>query len=296
MANNITVKDASGNDVVIAYEDISDVLFQKNILHDDNGNAVGVTNGALDVMLQDQYTRPIEVFFARYIKSVLLESSMGAITLATKAFTIDDTTSIDVGDLLNIDEDGVHYEGVITNINAGTGVLTCDRESNYAFSFDATSSITKKGLNVNGSSTERVFRVQPPENAKWDITKIVLFFVGARAMDDSMFASLTALTNGCILRSYYDYSGGAPTRAHNYFNAKTNLEIGLSFNSTQYDDRASGSGFYGFKAVKTFSGQENNGVTVRLDGSQGDNIQLVVRDDLTEITSFYIVAHGHTVE
>jgi len=296
MADNITVKDASGNDVVIAYKDLTDVLFQKNILHDDNGNAIGVTNSALDVMLQDQFTRPIEVFFARYIKSVLLASGGSAITLATKTFAIDDTTTIDVGDILNIDEDAIHYEGVITNINTGTGVLTCDRESNNAFTFDATAYITKRAINVNGSSTERVFKIQPPVNAKWDITKVVLCFQGIRAMDDSMFADITTLANGCILRSYYDYSGGAPTRAHNYFNAKTNGELALSFNSTQYDDRASGSGKYGFKAVKTWSGAENSGVTVRLDGSQGDNLQLVVRDDLTEITSFYIVAHGHTVE
>lgn len=293
MADYIEVFDKDGTEQQIAYLDLSGVKHQKNILYNADGDAITHTNRALDVSIQDAVNRPIETNFYNYLKSVTLVSPGTPMTFETSEFTLASTTGLTVGDMFFLNEDGRQFESFITGINAGTGVITVDRAINYIYSYDATAFIGRSCICVDGRTTNKVFKIQPPDGATWDINKIVLMLQDNVSMDDSKFGGLDALTNGIVLRAYYNYSGGVATRSDIFCVAKTNFELGLSFNSIQYDDRAGGSGLYGMKAVKTFNSNQHNGVTIRLDGSAGDNIQIIVRDELTGLAGARCVAHGH---
>lgn len=297
MANNINVFDKDGNSKTIAYEEIGGVLHQKNVLYNATGQPIGSTNGALDVMIQDQYSRAVESNFYNYVKAVTLVSPGVSMTFETYQLTLTTTTGLAVGDLFMMQEDGVHFEAFITAIDSGAGTITLDRKVNYIFSYDASAFIGKACICVNGSSTQKIFKIQPPTGASWDINRIVFSMQDNNAMDDSLFGGLDELTNGIVIRAFYDYSvGGEPTRSDIYCVAKSNFELGLSFNSIQYDDRAGGSGLYGMKAIKTFNSQQHSGVSVRLNGDNGDNLQIIVRDDLTGLSASRCMAIGHTVE
>jgi hypothetical protein len=104
-------------------------------------------------------------------------------------------------------------------------------------------------------------------------------------MDASTFGGLSALTRGIVLR--VSRSDGTYV---NYFNAKTNGELSLFIDNTDYTSKApSGSYSVSFK----WKIRDEHGVVIRL--SAGDKIQLLVQDNLTALTSFYGVVVGHIV-
>ncbi len=109
----------------------------------------------------------------------------------------------------------------------------------------------------------------------------------ASEMDDTKFGGITALTKGVFLRKVNGV-------IKNIFNAKTNGDIALNCSTYSYADKA-GAGNYGFRAIKTFGGQENQGVIIRLAGDTQDTLEIVVQDNLTGLTGMYIMAKGHTV-
>ena len=76
----------------------------------------------------------------------------------------------------------------------------------------------------------------------------------------------------------------------NYWNIKNNGEIGEMCYDKNYDDKAP-AGLYGLTARLTFGGQSKIGVVIRL--TEGEELQLVVQDDLTGLESFRIMAEGH---
>ena len=61
-----------------------------------------------------------------------------------------------------------------------------------------------------------------------------------------------------------------------------------------FDEKAP-AGVYGFHALIHLAGQTEYGVTVRLDGDDGDRAELIIQDDLTALTNLIIRGHGHIV-
>ena len=56
----------------------------------------------------------------------------------------------------------------------------------------------------------------------------------------------------------------------------------------------SGGGEHAFVGRSTWGGQSKRGVVLRVDGNLGEEVQLVIQDDLTGLTDFLMVAQGHT--
>ena len=55
-------------------------------------------------------------------------------------------------------------------------------------------------------------------------------------------------------------------------------------------------GLYSFAAELKFGGQDNLGVAFRLNGDTGDQVQIIVQDDLSAIATIGAAVLGHVVE
>jgi len=128
---------------------------------------------------------------------------------------------------------------------------------------------------------------------KWDITRMLGVIRDDAAMDDGKFGAIVnGLTNGVMFRIKK-----TAERYNNLFNARTNAEFAIRTYDVQYTDATLGpSGQYGLRFRRSFNGFDKNGVVVRLDGMKGEELQVIVQDDLRSLAYFSIVIQGHVVE
>ena len=252
-----------------------------------DGEAVGVNNGGLDVNLQDQSTRAIS--------TIMCQNAGGPYFLAassvpdTYELTLVNATGLSIGDRIGLFQNSAHPASYFGNILGIAGnVITMDTPLDIVFDIVDNSPIMFHlhcDMNVDGSITPEVFSVVNGADSAVDYTRIIIHILGSSSMDDGKFGNLTALLRGCVFRK--KNAGGDYT---NYFNVKTNGEIGELAYDKMYDDKAP-AGVYGFSSRLTFGGQSKVGVVLRL--STNEELQLVVQDDLTGLVRFSITAEGH---
>ena len=103
------------------------------------------------------------------------------------------------------------------------------------------------------------------------------------AMDDALFGGLTALTNGLVVRK----------KVNGVFSTHANFKYNGKFADSMYDityaDKAP-AGSYGLRGRWTI---EASGSIIRLDGANGDELQILVQDNLTGLSSLHWNAQGH---
>lgn len=282
MADNISVLNGSGASETIAYKEIGGVKHQKVILHDASGNAVNATNNALDVNIQDQHTKIVNL-------SLHVDSTNTPLRLDANV----DDYKIGVqsghgavsGSIVLLIEGSTYYEG--TCISSTTDTITLDTPLDSGFASGVCNVIVGvRNLNLNGSSTRVIAHIQSPVGISIDITRMIFYIEDNTSMDDSKFGGVSRLVKGVVLRKKNGYY-------QNIFNAKTNGDLALQSYDASYTTAAP-AGNYGFRCRRTFSGQEKNGVTIRLD--PGDELELLIQDDLSGLVYFYAIAQGHVVE
>lgn len=259
-----------------------------------NGTIIGTTlipresNNAVPVNVQDQTSRMLDL---RFIQAVGAPTTL-KVAAVTDAYTIEvtDTTGFVDGVEIGIFDavTGDFYFG--NQVGAPSGdTLTLDTPIDYAYPIGSNVVKATCDMVVDGSSTRQVFQVGPVgggTGVRVDVTKITGVITDNLAMDDSKFGGIAALTNGCVLRR----SG---SRFTNYGNVKKNKDIGLyAGKAIDYTDKAGG-GEYSMSFEFLFSGQENHGVTIRLE--PGDILEVLIQDDLTDLSSFEMLAQGHIV-
>lgn len=263
----------------------------KTTLYDPaSDETVKVTNGGLDVNIQDQHTRQLDLKFIQ---------AVGVPTTLASSTTVEDTTISVVanpgfiaGRSVGIfDMAGNFYFGEVLSIEgAGPYTVTLDTPLDFAFSVGNSVIAADHHLNVSGSlASPEIFQIGPVGGAtevEIDITRIMGNMSNSTAMDDGTFGGLDALTNGVVLR----VNNGIIS---NVWNIKSNGDIGLLCFDAQYSTRAPG-GENGFRFRNTFAGQNKHGVTVRL--MPGDILEILIQDDLTGLTDFQMMAQGHVVE
>lgn len=254
-------------------------------------NSIAI-NGSVDVNVQDQTTEIVDLHLTRYIQDV---------SVGTNA-SIDDTTisllpdsgPMTVGHTICLKEGTAFYQGTILGIT-GTGPydVELDTPLDYAYTTAAVAHEGDPDLAIDGSTTTRYYKVSPSgldSTVEWDITRIAFMMVGSSAGDDGKFGSLSPLTKGIVLR----YTDGI---TKNIFNAKSNGDLSLhTGGDVAYTTRTVPGTSYGTRARRTFSGQEKNGVTIRLSEATDDELVIIVQDDLSGLTSFEAVAQGHVVD
>lgn len=250
---------------------------------DEHGHVANVSHGALDIAIQDQTTEIIDMFF---------HENLGLFTLAAPvavndtALTVVSGHGVVAGQMVTLEEQDHWFQSEVTSVGATTINLAVLTDS--AFTVGCRCEYGPYNMNVDGSVTPRIFKVDTHAlvTTEWDITRILMGIVDDNSMDDGKFGGIAALTNGIVLRI-------VDGKTKNLFNARTNGELALRAYDLTYADKAP-AGLYGLRMRSTFSGMDKRGVTIRL--GPGDELQLIVRDDLTGLTSFNIIAQGHVVE
>jgi hypothetical protein len=245
-------------------------------------------NGGVPVNVQDQATKMLNLFFIQ----PLGDSTTLAVPSVVDSRTINvaDATGFVDGNYLGIFAGlGKFYFGTQLGAPAGN-VITLDTPLDFVFPAGAIVLNFTREMAVDGSVTPQVFQIGPigvPLDLRIDVTKLVVSMVDNLEMDDSKFGGNGALTRGCVLRKRngeYD----------NEANWKKNRDIGIyAGRAPAYTDKA-GSGAFGAYFEIRFAGQDNRGVTRRLE--PGDVLEVLIQDDLTALTSFEMMAQGHIVQ
>lgn len=188
-----------------------------------------------------------------------------------------------VGDLIVIQEGTHFYVGTILTLV--TNVATMDSLLDYPFTTAATVEVGDANLNVDGSSTPVHAKAKPLGSIQWDITRIHVQIIDNVVMDSAKFGGIAALTKGVIFRKT-----NGPSQ--NVANVKTNGDLSLLASFYEYDAKAP-AGSYGFISHHVFSGQEHLGVTLHVDGDINDELEVIIQDDLTDLTTVRMIAIGH---
>lgn len=246
------------------------------------------TSSSQDVNIQDQHTPVIVAFFSNEIASSTLATSPTAIDDLT--FDVADATGFLADHHLSIFDVTANRFYLATILNVTDDTITVDTPLDFAYSIGSFVTAGETNLNVNGSSTPIIYGLRNTEEAigsAFDITIMIFTCLTDTAVDLSKFGDIAALTNGLVLRKKNDVY-------MNVFNIKTNGDMAnlMFFDPQTATNPAQGQD--GFIGIMTFAGQSEIGVTIRLE--PGEDVQLIIQDDLTGLTSFSVIAEGHIVE
>jgi hypothetical protein len=244
------------------------------------------TNFALDVNVQDQTTRSLDLRFIQALAppTTLSVAAVVEDTSITVTSTVGFIDTITVGIFT---PDGNFYFGQQIGAVAGN-VVSLDTPIDVAYPIGSTVLPASHHLNIDGSVTTQIFQVGPvggETNIDIDITRIMGYIQTGSVMDDSLFGNIAALTYGVVLRQ----NNGTMV---NIWNVKSNGEIGLlAFDANDTDKAPAGS--FGFRFRNTYAGASKHGVTLRME--PGDILEILIQDDLTDLEDFQIMAQGHVV-
>jgi len=241
------------------------------------------------VNLQDQ-TSPILI--------VPFHTTTNSTTLATSATAIDDmsfnvasTTGFVAGAYVTIysTTSDRWYQGHQVGAVAGSTV-TIDTPIDFTFQIGDKVSVGSSDLAVDGSSTSVTYTLRDPApvglDITGDITRIILVMECASACSWAEFGDLAALTNGLVLRRVDGVT-------QNIFNVKSNKDLANIMYDMDILVAAGPALVDGVKGRLTFGGQNKLGVVVRL--AEGEDLEIIIQDNLSALTTFQIYAEGHIV-
>jgi hypothetical protein len=259
----------------------------------DTGTNAAVENndgqGCLAVCVQDQTTEPQDALFNQQTGSFTLSADTTASTETTLNYTFTATAGhglVATDEILLLDTIADRALQCVV-INVATNTITIDRPIDHVYpSATALGRIVTSNMAVVGSlASPQIYTFRTGVDAV-DVTRIFLTMTGTGTADDGKFGTLTALTNGLVLRVY---NGLHKT----IFNFKTNQDIKQFCYDVNYSPNAP-AGDEGISARITFGGQDKHGIVIRLSGD--DVLQWVVQDDLTGLNTLIGSAEGHKVK
>ncbi len=237
-------------------------------------------NGAVSVNVQDQTTEIVDYYLTKLDN---VSSLTVNVSVDDKLLQLNSTVGAVAYNAINIYEEGHYFQALILSISGNN--ITINAPLDYNFTSNAIVEYASWNMNVDGSTTPIEFKLCVPSESEWDITRMMFSISDNTDMDDGKFGGIPSLTNGFVLRvedGYYK----------NIFVVNDNGGFAERCYDTGYSDKAP-AGLYGFKARRTFGGQDKNGVVVRLNGTDRDCITTVIQDDLTDLTKLAVVAQGH---
>lgn len=238
-------------------------------------------DGAVRAQLQDNQSELVGVKVCRMIGAVALAAPA---VLDGYTVTLAPGHGAQAGEIFCLKGDGRHYQATILNV--ATNVITLDTPIEYAFPVSSVAFRSGDNMAVSdGSVTPVVYRVSPPIGTKWDLYGFSLGMTDNTVMDDAKFGGITALTRGLVVRKVDGIY-------KNIFNVKTNGDFAFRCDEVRYADKAP-SGSYGISVKKTFS--IRHGIGIRLDGDTADELQFIVQDNLTGLSTCKAAVWGHFV-
>ena len=168
--------------------------------------------------------------------------------------------------------------------------ITLDSPLDFEFPIGASVSVGSEEMAVNGSVTPQIFGIRNPSGVdiplEINITRLMFKCLTTTAVDLSQFGNIAGgLLRGIVIRR-------VDGTYQNIFNAKTNADL----KTIMYDfdiEITSGNQQDGFTGRLTFAGQNKLGAVIRIGADE--DLQIVIQDDLTGLSSFSVVAEGHQV-
>lgn len=249
-------------------------------------DSIGNQAKSFDVYLQDQSTDIIDLYLCAELDTVNLAADA---IIDTRTVEFEPGHGFVVGQWACIRSNGFWYQGRVTVVNGN--IITFDTPFNQTYSDGSSVRRVTPEMNVDGSANRIIFAMGPAPGKKWDITRFSVALRDDAAMNDGKFGGLTQLINGMVVRAKKE------DKYINIFTARNNSHLAEQSSWFEYTDATLGpAGQYGFKMNRGLSGQENNGVVIRLDGDKGEQLQAIVQDNLTGLTYMRIIAYGHVVE
>lgn len=249
---------------------------------------------ALGVFVQDQTTPVLTVPFLNGRSALALAVDVVSDGINRDIIVVD-ATGVIIGDTIEIANPTTRQfmQADVTAVISTT--ITLDQPINQPYTTTNSSlQLSDKNMLVDGSVTPQIFSVLPLPEQSGDMVRIIIEIRGSAggAMDFTTFGSETSLANGCVIR----VNNGDGTY-RNLFNFKSNsdyIEQGFDFN---FLDPKGGNTIPGFVSRVTWGGQSKHGVVIRLEGSLGQSLEVVIQDDLTVgNTRFHLTAQGHEIQ
>lgn len=244
------------------------------------------------VFISDQTTNTLSVPLLQD-RAVLTLASTAAVGL--NVIEVETGHGVVAGEVIELAKaDGsLFMQSEVVSVVTNTITLDSPLNTNYVVADDVL--VSSKNLLVDGSVTPQVFSVLPLSGQAGDIVRIIVEIRGAPnlAMDFTSFGSDNALTNGVVVR----VNNGDGTYK-NLFNFKSNSDVIQQGFDHEFLDPKGGNLVVGFTARVTWGGPSKHGVVIRLEGSLGQALELVVQDDLsaTNNTRFNVIAQGHELQ
>lgn len=284
-------KTSTGNTITNFFEalasKVNDLTKEVYITDPETGKQANVeSNGGLAVNIQDQHSPVLDIYMHRHLGSVTLANNLA---IGDYSFDFVAGHGASAGEVLCLKENGRYYQGTITNVAVDT--ITVDTPVDYAYTVAGSCSRTEHDM-ASAAGTQaspQIYHVAPTGLFnEWDIVRVIFHIEASTAMDDGKFGNLAALTNGIVLRK-------KDGEYKNIFNVKTNGEFAERAYDREYVNKPPAGTGHAMNVRRTFAGPSKNGVTIRLDPEAGDELQILVQDDLTGLDHFHCVVQGHRV-
>lgn len=261
-------------------------LFDKSFEITDRGGI------GLGVYVQDQTTPILTVPFLLERAEITLDSDT---TINTRVINLTAGHSAIVGEIIELADTASSQFMQSKIISIDVNAITLDQPTNRIYTV-AGSNIFRStdNLLVDGSSTPQVFSILPLPTQAGDMVRIIINIQGTADMDHNTFGSDDALTNGCVLR--YKLADGT---FRNLFNFKSNGEFIKQGLDHDFLLPKQGGSTRGFASRVTWGGQSKHGAVIRLDGSLGEELQIIIQDDLVTAsanTLFTLQAEGSELQ
>jgi len=250
------------------------------------GNPMTVgSKGEAHVLIEDNVEQLVGGLITRSVTGIPQTLSTNAV-IGDYTVTMTGGHGLVANDFIVIAEDDRLYQGLILSV--ATNVLTLDTPIDYAFPSSGTVvfEVVNDISTSDGSSTRVTYTIGTPDTVLKNVhyRGIRINISGSGSMDDGKFGDQTALTRGLVIRLVRDDG-----TAYNYVNAKTNGDLGLAFDNKVY---SSGKGGGATNSVEfTWEAFDDNGSSIEI--RAGDQIEVIVQDDLTGLGSMKIQAFGH---
>lgn len=249
----------------------------------------------LAVNIQDQTTSVLTIPFlqTRTVVTLAVDTVQGSRTL-----TLTGGHGALVGEILELADTSNNTFMQAEILVVATDLITLDQPITQIFlaAGPTTVVVSSKDMLVDGSSTPQIFSILPLPTQSGDMVRIIVGIEGPSEMDFTTFGSDDSLTNGCVLR--LKKSDGT---FKNLFNFKSNGDFIQQGFDEAFLRPKQGNATHGLFSRVTWGGQDKHGVVIRLDGALGEELQVVIQDDLTVAgpstnTKFTLLAQGHELQ
>lgn len=236
---------------------------------------------------QDRTTDNIIIYFNKVTNSTTLSVAVPDITTNPRIIVVADATGISVGSyIILFDPVSVRFSTFFVTGVSGLDI-TLDSPIDFAYPSGSNVDVAIVDMSVDGSSTPQVFGLRGSGTPTgidviFNVTRIIFECTASSAVALNLFANLTKLTNGLLIRSRND-------RIKNILNVKTNGEIaGVMFDWTPYAATNPVQGIDGFVSRLTLT---KIGAVTEL--PIGDDLETWIQDNFSTITSLRMYAEGY---